>query len=114
MTKALSPGPPWPDGAKSSRDSEESIVMRCPVECNGGGATSGKADAEKTAGRGRRTLGREAPRHCVPLGLRLADGRPADREAGPGAHLEDPPQPFGAEVGMRAALQDRPQCLAER
>src|SRR6185295_66145 len=30
MMNALSPGPPWPDGANSSRDSEESMVMRFP------------------------------------------------------------------------------------
>src|SRR3989442_938510 len=125
-TKTASPPPAfWPEGAKASANSP-SVVMRVPVEGNGGAMRRAAAPAETrppltrrsgvhgephadkiTRQRGGRP-GLERRERLVPRGFRLAHREAADRQAGPCTRVRDPPQAGAAQLQMGASLEDGP------
>src|SRR5439155_8194076 len=74
----------------------------------------GKPDAHKITRQRTGQARLERLEHGVHRGLRLPDREAADREPGPGAEVEDASQACGAELDVRAALEDGPESLRLR
>src|SRR5436853_96296 len=100
----------WPEGA-NSRANSPCAVMRIP-SAGSDGATPRPKGRRRSAGSRLASLRRagSSSERCATT----ADAEAADGEAGPGAHVADPAQPFLAEREVGPALEDGPQRLVAR
>ena len=99
---------PWRPFRVAATQSNRSTPRAMPSS-----RSAGKPDTHKITGRLAGQGGLERLQHAVHDRLGLADREPADGDAGPGAARERALERAAAEVVVGAALEDRPEGLAD-